>query len=118
MEFKVSEDKSKLVVTESFTYSWEYNSVTNRVTVPEGFRFRIGISVRFGSLGLIDLFGPTYSLVVVSAVHDWLYHLHEEEKINIPRHIADEVMRSDKNDPKWLRNIAWFLTRIGGYFVW
>lgn len=118
MKFKVSKDKSKLVVAESFTYKWTYNGNDYQVNIPEGFEFRTGVSIRLGSLGVIDIFAPTYSLLIVSCVHDWIYYLHEEEAVDISRRAADEVMRSDNGDPKWIRNIAWFITRTVGWSVW
>lgn len=118
MKFSVSDSKSKLIVEEEFIYKWNHNGVTHRITVPKGFEFRRGISLRLGLLGLLDIFAPTFSLLEVSAVHDYIYWLKENDRTNMPRDVADEVMRSDPNDPEWLQNIAWGIIRVVGYFVW
>lgn len=119
MKFRVSEDRANLVVDEAFVYTWEYGGKEYVVRVPKGFKFKRGIYLRLGSVGLIDIFAPTFSLLLVSAVHDWVYHLQEEgEADDISRAAADEIIRSDQNDPSWVRQTAWFIVRLVGGTVW
>jgi hypothetical protein len=112
----VSEDKAARVTAEPVRVEWQYRGATCSVTVGCGTRYRPGVSMRLGALGLIDLFAPTYSLEDVSAIHDWLYRHREQHGLS--RAEADAVLLADTGDPRWVRTAAWFVVRVLGWAVW
>jgi len=113
---KITPDKAGRITTKACNVSWTYRGKTKAVTIPKGTRYRPGLSIRVGFLGLLDLFAPTYCLEDASAPHDWLYR--NRHKHSHSRAEADAVILADENDPKWIRYIAWGLIRTFGWAVW
>jgi len=112
---RTSKDKRFRVVTEHTTVEWNGQCVT----VPKGFEYRIGLNRRLGIKTLITLFGPRFALEDVSAAHDFVYKSQEYDmSVNMSRKEADEVMRSDPNDPYVLKQIAYYTVRVFGYVPW
>lgn len=109
-----SEGKGERVTTQKVTAY--FPEIGLCVTVPEGYHYRPGVALRLGSMGLIDIFGPTYALEDSSCFHDWLYDNHE--KYDITRAEADYVMFCDEAEPYWIRVVAWVLVRSFGWTVW
>jgi hypothetical protein len=115
----VSGDKAYRVTTEEVEVTWTVCGTTYKTVIEEGFRYRPGVSVRLGSLGLIDLFGPSYALEDASAAHDWVYHVHEVCPSRAPsRRVADALLLEDEGDPYGIRLVAWAVTRAVGWIVW
>lgn len=114
IQSRVSEDKGMRVTVAPVRAEWIHDGQRYAVQVPPGFRYKPGISLRLGSLGLLDIFAPTYSLEDVSCVHDYCYR----HRTDMPRAAADEVMRLDDGDPDWVGQVAWGLVRVFGWTVW
>lgn len=111
-----TEDKGRRKVIEPVTASYVVDGQERDVHVPDGFEYKIGVSVRFGLVGLIDIFAPTYALEDVSCYHDWLYK--NRDKHLFTRREADAVMMADDRDPYVIRLLAWLIVRAVGWTVW
>lgn len=114
----VSEDKTCRVVAEDTEIVWTCEGETYRLTVPEGYRYRPGLTPKVGLLTLLRLVGPSYALENASAAHDRLFDLREQGKTDVSRAAADAVMLADDDDPRWLRYAAWGFLRLTSWIVW
>jgi len=106
-----------LKVTEDTTLEWGYRGVTYRRTIPAGYEFKPGAGVET-IITLAAVLSP-YALLSASCLHDYLYDEIENYPQNaVPRVIADEALRSDENDPKWIRESAYHIVRLIGWVPW
>jgi len=110
-------DRTVLQVTGDTTLKWEYQGVTYRRTVPAGYEFRPGAGVEV-IITLAAVLRP-YALLTASCLHDYLYdEIERRPKDAVPRVVADEALRSDENDPKWIRESAYHIVRLIGWMPW
>jgi len=110
-------DRTFLEVTEDTTLEWKYQGVTYRRTVPAGYKFKPGAGVET-IITLAVVLRP-YALLTASCLHDYLYDEIERRPQNaVPRVVADEALRSDEDDPKWIRESAYHIARLIGWVPW
>ena len=88
IDCRVSEGKGAMVTTKPVSVRWTHKGEVHYIQIPEGFPYRVGISLRLGSLGLIDLLGPTFALQEASAAHDYAYFLRENDPGRAPSRAA------------------------------
>jgi len=110
-------DRTALEVHEDTTLEWEYRDVTYRRTVPAGYEFKPGAGVET-IITLAAVLSP-YALLTASCLHDYLYDEIESRPQNaVPRVVADEALRSDEDDPRWIRESAYHIVRFIGWVPW